>query len=276
MIKPLFILALIVPFPVLYSSHFSPDFVVRYVNVDPNAVKNVEFAFLEGFESPPIAPKSFCYVDFATAEDYRRYRNSSRYENPPSFLGNVTPRNEHQYFVKVRDPGRLRIMYERIDLAKSRGFYGVFLDLADYYVYRLDEYPDAYERFVYAIENVTVYAHSIGLKVVVNIGSALRYAYDLNVDGILREVVYFYMGEPVDEEYVSVVLEALYAAKSRGLWVFVVDEAANLEGFMYAYSHLRDFYTFITDGDYDHMPRRYEGTNKYYFPFSRLLLYFSS
>ena len=260
---------LITPLIYLGTYYYKPDFVVWYTNVDPSELSSlsVEIAFLDGFESPPIAPKSFCYVDFGTAEDYRRYRNSSRYQDPPDFIVEPRPERPHEYFVKPWDKERLRIMYERIDLAKSRGFYGVILDNAGtIYEYRKERNETSALLVVNALYNVTQYAHSLGLKVVANVAS-LELLYNVTfLDGVFREDVYFYEGRRVsDEREVERLLEALYWVKDKGLEVFVTEYVTSYRDFEFVLDRLSDFMLFVTDEPYtyDHVPVRYKEPRLY-------------
>ena len=257
------LIVLLLPIAYLGTSHYKPDFVVRYTNVNAEEIIDlgVEYTFLDGFESRPIS-NSFCYVDFGTAEDYRRYRNSSRNENPPEFIVEPRPERPGEYFVKPRDPKRLEIQYQRIDFAHQRGFLGVLFDnVGTIYEYRLEKNASLADLVLEAFENVTAYVHSLGMLAIANVAS-IELIYKLSfVDGILREDVYFYEGHRVsDERNVTALLEALEYAKSRGQRVFVIEYVESYSDFRFVLSKLSQFYLFVIDSpyEYDHMPKRYE------------------
>lgn len=134
------------------------------------------------------------YISIGEAETYRSYFQQSWLDSSPSWLGEENPEWEGNYKVKYWDPGWQAIIYDYIDKIIQAGFDGLYLDIIDAYEYYEENIPDAAQRMINWVANISSYFKTAvpgGLIIPQNGEPLLDDPYYRSViDGIGREDLY--------------------------------------------------------------------------------------
>ncbi|UXD22849.1 hypothetical protein IPA_08890 [Ignicoccus pacificus DSM 13166] len=155
-------------FILVYSNVSLANYSFRYVITDPST--NI------------TGPNAFAYLDIGHAEDWRDYWS---YLNKSLILGPTQWPGE--YYVKFWDPRWLNIMEKEIRGIAERGYGGVFFDNLDACLDLNNVTSNACTLMEDFVNELSSYASSLGLKVIVNVGSVAYMAPELKVYGVLRE-----------------------------------------------------------------------------------------
>lgn len=206
--------------------------------------------------SPKGRKLVLAYLSVGEAEPYRWYWQSSwdadKDGRPdpgaPSWLAFSNPM-WGSYRVRYWEPGWKEILIQYIDQILEADYDGIALDTVDVYVLFEQERPSAERDMVELISELVRYVREVRGKrdfIFITIGGEALHKYPehlRNMNGILRENVWFFNGERLPAEQSEALLRDLRRWKEAGKLVLVIEyvddqkadevfELAKREGFV--------------------------------------------
>lgn len=224
------------------------------------------------------------YISIGEAEDYRFYFDNEWLTNAPIWFDQANPDWEGNYKVKFWDEDWQSIIYGYLDKIMSANFNGVYLDIIDAYEFYLEEIPDADQRMIDFVLDISEYCkiHSSfgdGFMIIPQNGEALlvNSAYRNAVDGIGREDVYVLPDDQSKRQSDEIlkIEDDLDLLIADGKNVFVVDYTKDPDLISYARSSAleRGYISYIGTIELDDLLEpNYSGTSQES-PFYLLILF---
>ena len=201
--------------------------------VDPdNGPLNQKWQMNDIFRLKENGMEVYAYLNVMFAEDWRNYFNKNWLIDPPDWFTNISnPGWPGEYYVKFWYSDWYSIMINETKRIMSLGFNGLLFDNLDAFYFWEENMgiPNAMELEIEFVCNLTSFLRENYpyAKVIGNIGAGLELiendTFCESIDVVLREEVWYSLGEPVDPDETSYVLEYLRLAKSKGLEAAVLD-----------------------------------------------------
>lgn len=231
------------------------DFTVDELASSPYDLLVIDYSFDGSDESALTAEEvgtiqatsktAVSYISIGEAEDYRYYFDKTWISNPPSWFDGENPDWKGNYKVKYWDSEWQSIIFDYLDKIISANFNGVYLDIIDAYEFYEDTVPDAGQKMIDFVGNISSYCKSKStfgqdFLIIPQNGDPLLQdeTYLSYIDGIGREDVYIVQDtqKKRDTTEITEIESNLDLVKAANKLVLIVD-----------YSNKQDLITFARE-----------------------------